>query len=174
MAEKYLMHSDLEGSDVTLEFERDEEGVRVRREGEEAWKRAHLDRIGDSGLFLLMIDNEPQELYVERRRGGAIVTIGRHTFDYAVERWRPALVERGRRQETQAGVHRITAPMTGSIVEVVRNAGDEVEAGEVVLIIESMKMNNEMRAPSAGTIASVNVKAGDRVAAGTVLMVIQA
>jgi biotin carboxyl carrier protein len=172
MAEKYLIHS--EDSQVTLEFERDEGGVRVRKEGEEAWKRAHLDRIGDSGLFLLMLDNEPTELYLQRRRGGAVVTIGRHTLDYTVERWRPALADRARRQEAQAGTHRMTAPMTGSIVEVVCAEGEDVAAGDVLLVIESMKMNNEMRAPADGKVVTVNVKGGDRVSAGAVLIVMQA
>lgn len=172
MAEKYLVHSDT--SEVTLEFERDDEGVRVRKEGEIAWKRAQLDRVGDSELFLLMLDNEPQELYLERRRGGAIVTIGRHIFDYNVEHWRPSLAHRDRKQDTQAGLHKILAPMTGSIVEVVANEGDQVVAGDVVLIIESMKMNNEMRAPADGKVTSITIKPGDRVKAGQVLMTIQA
>jgi biotin carboxyl carrier protein len=172
MAEKYLIHS--EESDVALEFERDADGVRVRKEGADTWKRAHLDRVGDSGLFLLMLDDEPTELYLERRRGGAIVTVGRHIFDYTVERWRPALAQRDRRKEAKAGAHRIQAPMTGSIVEVLCKEGDQVAAGDVVLIIESMKMNNEMRAPADGTITDLSVKAGDRVTAGKVLLVVQA
>jgi biotin carboxyl carrier protein len=172
MAEKYLIHS--ERSEVTLEFERDEDTVRVRKEGDEQWKRAHLDRIGNSDLFLLMIDNEPQELYLERRRGGALVTVGRHTFDYTVERWRPALANRDRRNDAQAGLHKILAPMTGSIVEVMASEGDDVSSGDVVLVIESMKMNNEMRAPADGKVVSVSAKAGDRVKAGLVLMTIQA
>ena len=172
MAEKYLIHSD--ESDVTLEFERDPDGVRVRQEGSETWKRAHLDRVGDSGLFLLMIDDEPTEIYLQRRRGGAVVTIGRHIFDYTVERWRPAHAQRDRRQEAKAGTHRILAPMTGSIVEVHCKEGDRVSAGDVVLIIESMKMNNEMRAPADGTVTNLGVKPGDRVTAGKVLLVVEA
>ncbi len=172
MAEKYLIYSDR--SEVTLEIERDEDIIRIRREGEDAWRVATLDRVGNSGLYMLMLDNEPQELYLERKRGGALVTVGRHSFDYAVERWRPALANRDRKQDAQAGLHRILAPMTGSIVEVIRSEGDQVEAGDVVLVIESMKMNNEMRAPAAGTVTSVAVKDGDRVSAGAVLMTIQA
>lgn len=171
MAEKYLISSDQ--ADVTLEVERDDAGVRVRVEGEETWKRAHLERIGDSGLFLLMLDDEPMELYLERRRGGAVVTVGRHIFDYAVERWRPALAERSRARDTAAGQHRVLAPMTGSIVEVMCEQGQRVEQGDVVLVVESMKMNNELRAPAGGEVVAVNVKAGDRVSAGTILLVIQ-
>lgn len=172
MAEKYLIHS--ESSVVTLEVDADDDGVLVRREGEEHWKRAHLDSIGNSGLFVLMLDNEPQELYLERQRGGALVTIGRHIFDYAVDRWRPSLAERALNKDADVGLHKVLAPMTGSVVEVVKNKGDEVANGDIVLIIESMKMNNEMRAPADGVVESVSVKPGDRVKAGAVLMTIQA
>lgn len=171
MAEKYLISSD--DADITVEMERDDAGVRVRVEGSDTWQRAHLERVGDSGLFLLMLDNEPMELYVERRRGGAVVTIGRHVFDYAIEAWRPSLATRSRSKEAQPGQHRVVAPMTGSIVDVLRSAGDEVAQGDVVLVIESMKMNNELRSPADGIVLSVGVAAGDRVAAGALLMTIQ-
>lgn len=171
MAEKYLIST--EESEVTIELEHDDDGVRIRFEGEEFWRQTHLERVGESDLFLLMIDNQPMELYVERRRGGAIVTVGRHTFDYTVEPWRPSLVARDRSSHGQQGQHRILAPMTGSIVDVVKGVGDTVVQGDVVLVVESMKMNNELRAPADGSVVSVNVAAGDRVAAGTLLMVIQ-
>ncbi len=172
MAEKYLISS--ETNEVTLEFEREDDRLRVRRDGAEDWKECRLDPIGETGLYLLMIDNQPTELYLERQRGGAVVTIGRHIYDYTVERWRPALANRKSKKTAQAGVHTITAPMTGSIVEVMRSVGDNVEAGDVALVIESMKMNNELRAPAAGVVESVLVEAGARVNAGTPLMVIQA
>jgi biotin carboxyl carrier protein len=172
MAEKYLISS--ESSEITLELERDDDTFRVRRDGAGEWKQCRLDPIGESGLYLLMIDNEPTELYLERQRGGAIVTMGRHIYDYSVERWRPALAHRTSKKQAQAGVHTITAPMTGSIVEVMRNVGDQVESGDVALVIESMKMNNELRAPAAGVVESVLVEAGTRVNAGTPLMVIRA
>ncbi|MDZ7728407.1 MAG: hypothetical protein U5Q44_09590 [Dehalococcoidia bacterium] len=88
-------------------------GSWVRPEGQERWRRASLDQVGDSGLYLLMVDNEPTELYLERRRGGVVVTIGRHIFDYTVERWRPALENRKRASDTQSGVHKVPAPTTG-------------------------------------------------------------
>jgi biotin carboxyl carrier protein len=173
MAQKYLVHSG--ESDVVLEFDEQPDGtarVRVNEEGE--WRRAELERIGDSGLFLLLLDNQPIELYLERRRGGALVTIGRHTFNFAVERWRPAFADRDTGEQGAAGAVRIVAPMTGSVVDVPRNAGDRVESGDVVLVIESMKMDNELRAPTAGTITAIEVKPGERVSAGQLLAVIEA
>jgi len=88
VSEKYLLRLGDE-DDTTLEFEREDGTARVRREGGE-WKNVELERIGDSGLYLLMVDDRPTELYLERRRGGAIVTLGRHAFNYDMARHRRA------------------------------------------------------------------------------------
>lgn len=169
MAEKFLIRT--EESASTYELERDADGIRVRREGEEEWTRVELHRVGDSRLYLLMTEHHPTELYLERRRGGARATIGRHAFDFQVERWRPQLAQKAA-QQIQTGMRRITAPMTGSIVEVRVAAGQEVAQGDVLLVIESMKMNNELRSPAAGTVEQVAVSAGQRVNAGDLLVAI--
>lgn len=67
----------------------------------------------------------------------------------------------------------IVAPMPGTIIKILRNEGDEVKAGEVVLVLEAMKMENEITAPISGTIASVNCAVGGTVAGGTVLFEIK-
>jgi len=166
MAEKYLVRD--EDSEGEYELERTPEGVRVRR-GSGEWKTVELQRIGDSQLYLLMVDSHPTELFLERRRGGAKATIGRHTFDYDVERWRPQSAGRSSRAEA-GGPRRITAPMTGSIVEVRCKPGQLVVAGDVLLVIESMKMNNELRSPAAGVVEQVPVTPGQRVNAGQLLV----
>ena len=166
MAEKYLVRLDDEES--TIELDRSGDETRVRREGE-PWRSVHFDRVGDSGLYLLMVDNRPIELYLERRRGGAVVTIGRHTFNCAVGPWRPSHSSAGK-SATPAGLVRITAPMTGSIVEVHCVPGQAVSAGDVLLVIESMKMNNELRAPAGGIVEAVPVAAAQRVSAGDLLV----
>lgn len=170
MAEKYLVR--LEDDEATLELERDGEQLRVRREGSDEWSRVELERVGDSGLYLLMVDDRPIEIYLERRRGGAIATIGRNAFNYDVSRWRP---NSGTRTKTTAatGAARVTAPMTGSIVEVRCQPGDTVTEGQVVLVIESMKMNNELRSPADGVVETVPVKPGQRVKAGELLVALR-
>ena len=64
----------------------------------------------------------------------------------------------------------ITAPMPGNIISVNVKVGDVVEAGDVLCILEAMKMENEIMAPKAGTVASVNVSAGASVNNGDVLV----
>lgn len=64
----------------------------------------------------------------------------------------------------------IRAPMPGRILEVFVEAGDDVDSGDVVLILEAMKMENELRAPNKATVRSVNVQPGDSVAGNQLLV----
>ena len=68
-----------------------------------------------------------------------------------------------------AGSVTVTAPMPGNILDVKVKAGDSVKAGDTLLILEAMKMENEISAPQDGTIASVNVRKGDVVNSGDLL-----
>ena len=68
-----------------------------------------------------------------------------------------------------AGSVSVTAPMPGQILNVKLQAGAVVKKGDVILILEAMKMENEIVAPEDGTIASINVATGDSVEAGAVL-----
>lgn len=65
-----------------------------------------------------------------------------------------------------AGSVKINAPMPGKIVDVKVNPGDAVKKGQVVLVLEAMKMENDIVAPEDGTVASVNVAVGSTVEAG--------
>ncbi len=64
----------------------------------------------------------------------------------------------------------LNAPLAGNIFKVLVNEGDEVEAGEVVIIMEAMKMETEIRAVNAGTITSLHIKEGDSVTVGQALL----
>ena len=63
----------------------------------------------------------------------------------------------------------VAAPMPGKILGVKASVGQAVKKGEVMLILEAMKMENEIVAPSDGTVASINVSVGDAVEAGATL-----
>lgn len=64
----------------------------------------------------------------------------------------------------------VTAPLAGTIWKVLASEGQTVAAGEVLLILEAMKMETEIRAAQAGTVRGIAVKAGDAVAVGDTLM----
>jgi biotin carboxyl carrier protein len=63
--------------------------------------------------------------------------------------------------------------MPGRVIQVFKNAGDEVREGQPVLVLEAMKMQNEIKAPHSGRLTKVNCKAGDHVEAGSVLFSIE-
>ena len=69
-----------------------------------------------------------------------------------------------------AGAVAVKAPMPGNILDVKVAAGASVKAGDVLVILEAMKMENEIVAPQDGTVASINVNKGDTVNSGDVLV----
>jgi biotin carboxyl carrier protein len=73
----------------------------------------------------------------------------------------------------QHGVAEILAPMSGKVVRVQTEAGAAVEKGAGVVVVEAMKMQNEMKSPRAGVVVSIKVKPGDTVNAGDVLAVVE-
>jgi biotin carboxyl carrier protein len=68
-----------------------------------------------------------------------------------------------------AGSIKVSAPMPGKIVSVKASIGQTLKKGEVILILEAMKMENEIVSPQDGTLASINVTAGQAIEAGTLL-----
>ncbi len=71
-----------------------------------------------------------------------------------------------------AGAATVTAPMPGTILKVNVGAGDTVKKGQVLLILEAMKMENELVSPADGKVVSVNVEKGKSVSVGEVLVTI--
>ena len=68
-----------------------------------------------------------------------------------------------------AGAVKVTAPMPGTILKVVANPGDKVKKGQVLVILEAMKMENEIVSPSEGILTTINVSRGTSVNAGDLL-----
>ena len=66
----------------------------------------------------------------------------------------------------------VVAPMQGTIVKVLVEVGQEVKPGDAVVVLEAMKMENQLQADKAGTVKAINVQAGDKVGAGDVLVII--
>ena len=108
---------------------------------------------------------------VEGRGQDRVVTLRGRRIAVAVRSWRERLLaEAERAAHVHAGPVVITATLPGLIVEVVVQAGDDVEAGASLLTIEAMKMQNEVRAPRAGRVIEVQVASGQAVATGAALL----
>jgi biotin carboxyl carrier protein len=71
------------------------------------------------------------------------------------------------------GPQNIIAPMPGKVVRVLVAAGDSVEVGKGLIVVEAMKMQNEMKSPKAGIVVEVKTKPGATVTAGEILLVIE-
>ena len=68
------------------------------------------------------------------------------------------------------GAVKVEAPMPGTILDIKTSVGASVNSGDVLCILEAMKMENDIVAPSAGTVASVSVNKGDSVEAGQIII----
>ncbi len=86
---------------------------------------------------------------------------------------RPRRAAAGDRGSAGAGAGTVTVPMQGTIVKVLVDVGDEVEAGQPVCVLEAMKMENNINAETSGTVSEVRVAPGDSVGSGDVVVVIE-
>ncbi|MBI4486549.1 MAG: acetyl-CoA carboxylase biotin carboxyl carrier protein subunit, partial [Acidobacteria bacterium] len=98
------------------------------------------------------------------RVGASLVSVGLN------DRRGPSRKEDSGRQAT--GPQRLLAAMPGKVVRVLASPGDVVHAGQGLIVLEAMKMENELRAPRDGTVTAVHVREGISVDAGTLLVVI--
>ena len=67
----------------------------------------------------------------------------------------------------------IKAPLAGTVVRVMVGVGENVDAGDVLLVLEAMKMEAEVQAPAAGTVAAIRVRGGDSVQLGQILLLLR-
>lgn len=162
---KYIVQLNDERHSVSL----DPEGVRY--EGELV--RAELSEIEGSPVRMVKIGTEVYRVVVEKRPGRGRYTLWVDGYRFEAE----ALDERTRAvrdlsaaRAVPTGPAPIVAPMPGLIVRVNVKIGDRVEAGQGVVVMEAMKMENELRATAAGTVKSVEVAAGAAVEKGALLV----
>lgn len=121
----------------------------------------------EPGIYSVLLGG----LSYEARVSGSTISIGEHSFTWEIDDPR-----QWKRSDGGADAHgraSITAPMPGKIVRLLVSVGDEVTAGQGIVVVEAMKMQNEMKAPRAGKVVSVAVKEGDSVVAGFLLAVIE-
>jgi 3-methylcrotonyl-CoA carboxylase alpha subunit len=115
--------------------------------------------------LVLAADGRPQRVVLARQRGRLLVAAGGGV--YAIEVGADAHASRSRHQ---VGSTAVVAPMPGRIVTVLVQAGDEVEAGRPVAILEAMKMETVLAAEIDGRVARVLAAAGDTVDGGALLL----
>ncbi|NOZ73174.1 MAG: acetyl-CoA carboxylase biotin carboxyl carrier protein subunit [Chloroflexi bacterium] len=99
--------------------------------------------------------------------------LGSNAFDVRVVDERQLLLA-GRRTDllVPSGEVTVKAPIPGVVVRVLVSEGEKVELNQPVLILEAMKMENELRAPRAGSVKAINVQAGEQVDQGAPLLIL--
>jgi biotin carboxyl carrier protein len=115
----------------------------------------------DGKVFDLAIEGTPPDL-------GAINKGHRSYFRVSSDRMRAAEAARGSGKKSTEKV--LKSPMPGRVVKVMVEAGQVVEAGTPLMVVEAMKMENELKAKGAGTVETVKVKVGDTVEVNAVLL----
>jgi biotin carboxyl carrier protein len=123
-------------------------------------------------IYSVLLSGQSHEICVTPSPGGKLnLQTGR--FEFTAEVVDPRSWSGRRHAGSEAeGRQQIVAPMPGKIVRVLVIAGDRVEAGQGLLVVEAMKMQNEIRSPKSGTVESVQVEEGQAVNAGEVLCVV--
>jgi len=166
---KYIVQLNDERKPVSL----DQDGVRY--EGEGAVK-AELSDIEGSPVRMVKIGTQVYRVVVQKHQGRGRYTLWVDGYRFDTE----ALDERTRVirdlsaiSAAPVGPTPILAPMPGLIVRVNVKPGDKVQAGQGVVVMEAMKMENELRATAAGTVRSVEISPGTAVEKGALLVALE-
>jgi biotin carboxyl carrier protein len=126
----------------------------------------------EPGVFSILMNGRSYQARVEPVAGGGyqVEVRGRR---FATEVKDPRGLTRRNRGGIGEGPLSVAAPMPGKVVRVLVSAGDTVEAGVGLVVVEAMKMQNEMKSPKAGRVVQVTAREGATVAAGDVLATIE-
>lgn len=166
---RYIVQLNGERKVVTL----DSDGIRYETDPP---VHAELSDIEGSPVRMVKIGTHVYRVVVRRRQGRGTYTLWVDGYRFETE----ALDERTRAirdlsaaRAGPTGPAPILAPMPGLIVRVSVKVGDKVEAGQGIVVMEAMKMENELRATAAGTVRSVEVSPGTAVEKGALLVALE-
>ncbi len=117
--------------------------------------------------YRITVNGTSYDVSVEELAGGTAAPVAAAPAPVAVSA--PAAAPAPAAPAGGAGSIKVSSPMPGKILAVKANVGDSVKKGQVILILEAMKMENEVVAPEDGTIASIDVTVGASVESGDTL-----
>jgi len=159
--------TEINGRQVAVELE-ERDGHVTATVGE---RRYEIDVVRpEDGAYLLFTSDDVYEAHVWAEGDGLRVRLRDRTFQAQVidRKHRRAAADHG-----VEGRQQLTAPMPGKVVRVLCATGDEVAAGQGVIVVEAMKMQNEIKSPKAGRVTEVRVSEGATVTANQVLAVVE-
>jgi biotin carboxyl carrier protein len=155
-----------DGQTIRVEVRRTGDGYTVTLDGEVL----DIDLVETGDHFAsLIIQGHCHEIGIEKRTDGYRVHLADDTVTVGLTEAARGAPRRPRRP---AGPTRLTAPMPGRVVRVLAEKGRDVEPGDGLVVIEAMKMENELKAPCKGRVDEVAVREGQAVEAGALLLVV--
>src|SRR5258708_29887802 len=158
----------IDGKNYRLDLDRVDGRWSCRLDGREVEVDAALAR---PDVLSLRTGNVAYEVKSERIANDLQLWVGSTRF--AVEVRDPRSLRGRSRAADHQGPKKITAPMPGKVVGILVHGGDEVEAGGGIVVVEAMKMQNEIKSPKKGTAQKILVTEGAAVNAGDVLAILE-
>ena len=123
-------------------------------------------------VLSLQINGKSYRCVLEESSEGSAVHISCRRLLYRIDDPR-SLKSRRQRHGGAEGPKPVTAPMPGRVVRLLATVGDQVEAHQGIVVIEAMKMQNELKSPKAGKVTQIRVEPDGTVSAGDVLAVVE-
>ncbi len=134
----------------------------------------NFESVNGQPVYSLLLDGKSYESYVYSGDEDWQVLLRGRQFQVKVEDEREKrLRAAGGSNATQSGELSLKAPMPGLVVSVAVHEGQEIKKGDVLIVLESMKMQNELKAPRDGTVGAIKVKAGESVEQKQILLNLQ-
>jgi acetyl/propionyl-CoA carboxylase alpha subunit len=159
----------IDGKDYRLELERAEAGWRCRLDGREIQMDGVLAR---RDVLSVLIGGKAYE--IKREHIGTDMHLWVGSVCYLAELRDPrSLRARRGAQADDKGPRKLLAPMPGKVVRVLIGEQQAVEAGQSILVVEAMKMQNEIKSPKNGTVQKIVAAEGANVNAGDVLAIVE-
>ncbi|HTM52340.1 MAG TPA: biotin/lipoyl-containing protein [Bryobacteraceae bacterium] len=155
----------LNGREIRLDFTQEGETWRFRVESE-VERTAGVRQVAP-GVYSVILDGRSYEATLD----GNCVSVGGRAFEVEIvdtRRW-----SREGNHAHAGGRQNVSSAMPGKVIRVLVAAGDEVEAGQGLIVVEAMKMQNELKAIRAGRVRTVTTMAGRTVNAGEILATIE-
>lgn len=158
----------IDGKNYRLELNRVDTGWQCRVDGREVEIDAVLAR---RDVLSILMGGKAYEIKRERTATDMHLWVG--SVRYAVELRDPRSLRSRASADDGQGPRKLLAPMPGKVVRVLVNEGAEVAAGQGVVVVEAMKMQNEIKSPKQGIVRKLVATAGANVNAGDVLAVVE-
>ena len=125
----------------------------------------------EPGIYSILLNGRSFEVQLESHGGRTYASVNGRRL--ALEIRDPRKMVRGGGGIGVAGPQTIASPMPGKVVRLLVAEGDQVEAGHGLMIVEAMKMQNEIKSPKAGRVAAIHVSEGSAVGGGQAMMVVE-